>query len=84
MDKRLCRKCLMRELAEDEYYVNLQGYIDAVDEELKANEKEYERRLNICRECDSLISGMCGKCGCYVELRAVMENGYCPDVPRRW
>lgn len=84
MDSRFCRKCLMRDMAENDYFVNLRDYIDAVDMELKTEADEYERRLGICRECDSLISGMCIKCGCYVELRAVMKKGYCPDADKKW
>lgn len=74
----------MRDMAENEYFVNLRNYIERIDEELKADSAEYERRLSICRECDSLISGMCGKCGCYVELRAVMSKNCCPEVPAKW
>lgn len=71
-------------MSESEYFVDLRSYIDNIDSELKANKEEYEKRLDICKGCDNLISGMCGKCGCYVELRAVMKKGYCPDVERRW
>lgn len=71
-------------MSKDEYFVDLRQYIERIDEEKKVANVEYGRRLAICKECDNLISGMCGKCGCYVELRAVMKNGYCPDTQKKW
>ena len=48
------------------------------------SKEEYEERLRICTECDSLMNGMCGVCGCYVEMRAAVKTHYCPDVKKRW
>lgn len=69
---------------QDEYFIDLRTYIDNIDGDLKADTEEYERRLDICKECESLLSGMCQKCGCYVELRAVMKENYCPDIQNKW
>ncbi|MDY5578296.1 MAG: DUF6171 family protein [Lachnospiraceae bacterium] len=84
MGNRFCRKCLLSEMKEDEYFVDLKQYINNIDNDKKVENDEYQRRLVICKNCDHLISGMCGKCGCYVELRAVMKNGYCPDTKKKW
>ena len=80
---RRCRRCLTRELAgKEETFRSLYEYIANLESDLKAEEKEYEARLLVCKNCDMLLQGMCRKCGCYVELRAVLEKNRCPD--RRW
>jgi len=78
MEQRRCKKCLTREMDRDEYFKNLHEYIAGIDEELKAEEAVYEERLSVCKECELLLEGMCRSCGCYVELRAVMEKNKCP------
>lgn len=55
-----------------------------IPKENKAGEKLYRERLEICRRCDSLISGVCGKCGCYVEIRAARLTGHCPAAKPLW
>lgn len=59
-------------------------YIERLPEEDKVSSEVYEERLGKCKECDHLMNGMCRKCGCYVEMRAVMKVRGCPDVPARW
>ena len=82
--KKFCRKCLLQEISEDEYFKSVKEYIDRIDPEIKTESDEYERRLNICKECDHLMNGMCVKCGCFVELRAAVQKHYCPDVEKKW
>lgn len=84
MEKVYCKKCLLRDMEESEYFVDLQKYIARLDDELKVEEEEYERRLNICQKCEYLLNGMCGKCGCFVELRALLKKNGCPDVKKKW
>lgn len=79
MEQRRCKKCLTREMDEDVYFKNLHEYIDGIDEELKAEAALYEKRLSVCKECELLMEGMCRSCGCYVELRAVMDKNKCPN-----
>lgn len=84
MQKVYCRKCLLRDMDENEYFVDLQRYIAHLDDDLKVETKEYERRLDLCRSCGYLRNGMCGKCGCFVELRALLRKHHCPDVRKKW
>lgn len=79
-----CKKCLIKDMPQDAYFKNLYDYIDHLDEDIKTETKEYERRLSICKECDNLLSGMCRLCGCFVELRAVIHNKSCPDIKSKW
>lgn len=74
-----CKKCLLLEAGEQKSYKGIQDYLDTVDSELKADEAIYQSRLEKCRDCDMLISGMCLKCGCYVEVRAAFKEKKCAD-----
>lgn len=76
--KRICRKCLTRDMDKDAYFENLHTYIANIDDEIKVEKPLYEERLSLCRKCDLLADGMCRACGCYVELRAVMKKNSCP------
>ena len=58
----------MDEVLSEEEYLHMKEYISAIDDHIKSSDKEYEKRLNICKECDSLINGMCKLCGCFVEI----------------
>ena len=76
--RRVCRKCLTADMDEKKYFENLHAYIANLDEELKVDRPLYEKRLDVCKECDLLADAMCRACGCYVELRAVMWKNACP------
>lgn len=78
-NQRYCRKCLTRDMiGQEEYFRSLREYIANLDPDIKASEPLYEDRLAVCKECDMLLDGMCRSCGCYVELRAVIEKNICP------
>lgn len=84
MTQRICKKCLLKESNQAEYFQNLYAYIEGIDPDIKADNKEYERRLALCQQCDHLVNGMCNICGCFVELRAVIQKNYCPSVNKVW
>ncbi len=80
-----CKRCLLREMAEDAALRDISGRIEKLPPQDKADEALYTRRLEACKSCDQLISGMCMKCGCYVEFRAAFKKQKCPDVKnRKW
>ena len=56
----------------------IEKYRDAIKQADRVSDKEYEQRLAVCKECEKLISGTCGACGCYVELRAAAKVSHCP------
>lgn len=84
MNQRYCRKCLLDKVFEEDEYKNLKDYLNSIDEEIKADDTEYNRRLEICKQCDNLFNGMCKVCGCFVEMRAAVKKNYCPDVNKMW
>ena len=82
--KKICYKCLLEDFDEKGTFKAVQEMIKNIPAEDRTDEKEYLRRLSICRECESLVSGTCKKCGCYVELRAAGALRECPDAVNRW
>ena len=82
--KRRCRKCLPSYISEEEFYTSLRSYVQNISPDVRASEEEYEQRLELCRRCSYHINGICGKCGCFVEMRAVVRNRACPDIPPKW
>lgn len=84
VSKRYCRRCLLQEMEEEQYFADMRVYIENLDKDIKVTEAVYQERLAQCKKCDSLISGMCRICGCFVEMRAVMKKNACPGIPKRW
>lgn len=80
-----CKRCLLLQAGEKQSYDEIKKYIGTLDSSVKVSENEYKNRLDLCRKCDQLLSGMCLKCGCYVEVRAVFKNKSCADADNvRW
>lgn len=80
----LCRRCLFSDEEASKTYQKIQAYIAGLSEEEKAVPEVYEERKAVCRECDCLINGMCKKCGCFIEVRAVKVHATCPHELPRW
>lgn len=80
-----CKKCLLLEAGERKSFESVQSYLDNLDDEMKISDDKYNQRISCCKNCDSLISGMCLKCGCYVEIRARLKDKECADFDnRKW
>ncbi len=77
--------CLLRECAENGMLDDINIRIDKLSDGERADAETYEARLSCCKKCEHLISGVCMKCGCYVEFRAAFKKQKCPDVSnRKW
>lgn len=68
-----CKRCLLREMANEDMYHRIQRTIDAIPPKLRCSKGEYDARLELCKECEKLIGGMCRVCGCFVEVRAAKK-----------
>ncbi len=80
-----CKRCLLYESAEGNILELIKEKIKSLPEAEKTDEAVYSNRLSLCKTCDFLISGMCRKCGCYVEFRAAFKNKHCPNADdRKW
>ena len=75
---------MLYELADKSAYESVKNYIAALPDEVRTEEKEYARRLEICRNCDMFLAAMCRKCGCYVEVRAARQDSHCPKGEKCW
>lgn len=84
MSKPFCRKCLLEEIDRDGVYASIRELLHALPEDGRTEENEYRRRLELCKQCDFLIEGTCGMCGCFVELRAAKVNMHCPHEEHFW
>jgi len=78
MAENICYRCLLAELNNEELLAQVRRAVEKLDADAKVDDDEYNRRLDICRECDDLYQGTCNKCGCYVELRAAAKISDCP------
>lgn len=76
--ERVCRKCEIDGLDKEAYMRSIQNRIDQLDEEIKTDDLIYEKRLLVCQECSYFHEGLCGACGCFVELRAAVAHNRCP------
>ncbi len=80
-----CKKCLLLEAGENVTYEEIMKYVSSLEKSSVVTDDIYESRIQNCKTCDNLISGMCLKCGCYVEVRARLKDGECPDYnKKRW
>ena len=77
-----CKRCLLRESAEEDLFEDIRARIEKLPPRDRSDSETYGRRLEACRSCDHLISGICMKCGCYVEFRAAFRKQTCPA--KKW
>lgn len=75
--KRVCRRCLLREL-DGSYFESVYKYIASIPEEQKTSPDRYALRLEKCKICGYMQNGMCTQCGCFVEVRAAKRSQRCP------
>lgn len=78
-----CKKCLLYEAGEKVTYDEIMKYVATLDKKDLVEDEIYNQRINCCKKCDFLISGMCRKCGCYVEVRARLKASNCPNYDNR-
>ena len=79
-----CKRCLLRDMPESDYYQSVLTYRVGLPEKEKVSDTQYERRLEACSGCEHLSNGVCGQCGCYVEMRASARSMHCPPPLERW
>lgn len=77
-------KCLLSEAGEKELAKSIREYVSTLNEEIKADSELYKLRLSVCGGCGHLLNGTCGKCGCYVEMRAAIRSNRCPSEEKFW
>ena len=82
---RECKRCLLLEAAEHDTFELIRAKVEALSPAEKVDDTLYGKRLDACRAYQHLISGVCMKCGCYVEFRAAFRRMKCPNAAdRKW
>ncbi len=82
--QRVCKRCLLSDIAPEEYLEHMRIYLNGLDESTKTEEALYQERLSQCRDCENLNEGICRICGCFVEFRAAIKGKACPAIHPRW
>ncbi len=82
MDKRPCKKCLLKEASEIDYQKLIADHLASLKSSDLVEEDIVDARLEVCKTCEKLNMGTCLSCGCYVEIRAALKNGRCPN--KKW
>ncbi len=82
--KPFCKRCLLIDIDVDGLYKEVSDLIALIPEDRRTENRLYNDRLDTCRQCDKLQNGICGECGCFVELRAANKDNYCPNYPHKW
>lgn len=79
-----CRRCLLKDMSDTEFFESVRAYIQNMPDEQKAPEALYRERLQKCTSCDQLVNGMCALCGCFVEIRAAKKIRHCAKSCTIW
>jgi hypothetical protein len=75
----VCKGCSASVRLSPEEIKKLFGETLRIRDVKTVSEEEYQRRLALCRSCDSLQYGTtCIHCGCIVEIRAKLAASHCP------
>lgn len=80
----ICRRCLLKDMSDDEYFGSIRAFVDQILPDMRTPEATFEARLAACAACPSLLGGMCRLCGCFVEVRAAKRINRCPHPAPRW
>lgn len=80
----ICKRCLLKDMGDQEYYQSVKDYIERLPEEMKAEPSLYQLRLKRCQACTLLVNGMCRLCGCFVEVRAAKAINHCAQSDEVW
>lgn len=72
-----------RRIADEEAL--LKQYVASLPEDMRTDEAEYAKRLEICEKCDAKAGNLCSLCGCFVRARAAKKQMKCPHpAGRKW
>ena len=58
MERIPCRRCLLKDLSDTDYFHSIYEYIENIPPEQKAPDALYKDRLKKCTSCDHLVNGI--------------------------
>ena len=75
----ICKRCGLKTVLSEEEIKKMVDDVRKMNGIRLVNDAEYNRRLEICRDCEKLEYGStCAFCGCVVQVRAMLNDGRCP------
>lgn len=80
--KPYCKRCMLEDTSN--YNGVLESYLKSLDDSVKTNQKEFEKRIALCDTCEHNLNGICRLCGCFVKARAAKKHMACPATPLKW
>ena len=81
----ICPKCMEDSYDEERLNKSIEEYVTSLDEELKAEDTEYRRRLRFCAACECRMGITCSQCGCFIQARAAKKRMHCPyPAGQKW
>ncbi len=70
---------LLDKILQDEYLKTNSIVVELKSLPVLENESEYNRRLDICNNCEKLTSvKICKECWCYMPAKAALVQDSCP------
>lgn len=82
--KKPCPKCLETKEFIEKERLHIQEYVNRIPTEERADDTVYEKRMEECMKCTMRREEICGKCGCYIRIRASKKERTCPHEIPRW
>lgn len=74
-----CKRCGLKTVLSEEDIRKMVDDVRKMRGIQLTDDDEYNRRLEICRNCEKLeYSSTCALCGCVVHVRAMLRDGRCP------
>ncbi|MCH5213444.1 MAG: hypothetical protein J1G06_10560 [Oscillospiraceae bacterium] len=82
----VCKRCGLKTVLSEEDIQKMVNNVRKMRGIRLVDDDEYNRRLEICRNCGKLEYGStCALCGCVVQVRAMLQDGRCPYPKKsRW
>ncbi|MBE5947539.1 MAG: hypothetical protein E7261_00775 [Lachnospiraceae bacterium] len=75
---KICNCNIPPKIQQDKMFDAIARYIEGIPAGECVEDKEYERRLAICEDCDGRMGPTCRYCGCFVLARAKRKDQECP------
>ncbi len=82
--KAVCPACFDDPHLDEKLLKSAIDYAMTLPEDVCVGEDAYEKRLLACSKCENLSRGVCGRCGCFVLVRARRKSKSCPLDLDRW
>ena len=75
-----CKRCGLKTVLDDKDIAKMVDEVTHMKGVTLVDEREYNRRIAFCAECEKLLYGStCMLCGAVVQVRCRLKKGRCPS-----